>query len=317
MSEAIKVTVLMPSLNVGEYIRECMESVVRQSLKEIEILCIDAGSTDGTLEILREYADNDPRITLLHSEVKSYGHQINMGLERAKGEYIGIVETDDYIDPEMYRKLYEAAEKTGKPDVVKSPYYDLKPEEEGGGIEVIRVCHARSGDVFPFSAHTELVVGHPSIWSAIYKKAFLDRRKIRMKEEPGGAWVDNPFLFRTMCEAERICWVDEPFYSYRRTNPNASSHLKNCSIPFKRINDILDYLEENFKGDMLLEKHLGYRMLDYVEGIWDNPHLTEEDKKLILKTLRRFHPATVIRVFAGSRFRKAEKSLKTFLAKFF
>lgn len=96
----------MPSYNVGIYIGECIESVVSQTLKDIEIICVDAGSTDGTLEILEEYAAKDERIRLLHSDMKSYGHQMNMGLASACGEYIGIVETDDFIAPDMYEELY-------------------------------------------------------------------------------------------------------------------------------------------------------------------------------------------------------------------
>ena len=92
-----KVSVIMPSLNVVSYIRECIESVVNQTLKDIEIICVDAGSTDGTLEVLEEYTAKDNRIKLLHSDKKSYGYQMNMGIDAATGEYIGIVETDDYI----------------------------------------------------------------------------------------------------------------------------------------------------------------------------------------------------------------------------
>ena len=104
-----KVSVIMPSLNVVLYIRECIESVIHQTLKDIEIICIDAGSTDGTLEILEEYAQSDKRIRLLHSKKKSYGYQMNLGLKEAKGDYIGIVETDDYILPGMYEELYAYA----------------------------------------------------------------------------------------------------------------------------------------------------------------------------------------------------------------
>ena len=75
-----KVSVIMPSLNVAAYIRECLDSVISQSLQELEIICIDAGSTDGTKEILTDYAKRDSRIVLLHSERKSYGRQVNMGL---------------------------------------------------------------------------------------------------------------------------------------------------------------------------------------------------------------------------------------------
>ena len=81
----IKVSVLMPSLNVVRYIRECMESVISQTMEEMEILCIDAGSTDGTLEILEEYVRKDRRVRLIKADKKSYGYQMNLGLKEALG----------------------------------------------------------------------------------------------------------------------------------------------------------------------------------------------------------------------------------------
>ena len=104
-----KVSVIVPSLNVVPYIRECMDSVVNQSMRELEILCVDAGSTDGTREVLDEYARKDTRITVLDSDIKSYGRQINIGLNCASGDYVAILETDDWIDQDMYKCLYEYA----------------------------------------------------------------------------------------------------------------------------------------------------------------------------------------------------------------
>ena len=89
-----KVSVILPSLNVADYMEECLESVINQSLRELEIICVDAGSTDGTKEILDDYAGKDSRITVLQSDIKSYGKQVNIGLDYASGEYIGILETD-------------------------------------------------------------------------------------------------------------------------------------------------------------------------------------------------------------------------------
>ena len=101
-----KVSVILPSLNVADYIEECMDSVVHQSLQELEIICVDAGSTDGTKEILDRYAREDPRITIFHSSKKSYGCHINRGVDYASGEYVAVLETDDWIEPEMYQYLY-------------------------------------------------------------------------------------------------------------------------------------------------------------------------------------------------------------------
>lgn len=105
------ISVIMPSYNVKKYIRTCMESVLSQTLQDMEILIIDAGSEDGTLEVLQEYADRDDRICLVHSEKKSYGYQVNIGIQMARGKYIGIVETDDFIEPDMYGTLYEWADR--------------------------------------------------------------------------------------------------------------------------------------------------------------------------------------------------------------
>ena len=106
-----KVSVILPSYNVGKYIRECLNSVVNQSLQEIEIICIDAGSTDGTRDIILEFADRDERIRLIDSEKKSFGYQENLGIALAKGEYIGFVETDDYVRTDMCEVLYNAADR--------------------------------------------------------------------------------------------------------------------------------------------------------------------------------------------------------------
>jgi len=98
------VSIIMPSLNVVSYIEECLQSAINQTLKDIEIICIDAGSTDGTREVITKYLLTDKRIRLIDSTVKSYGYQVNLGIHEARGEYIGILETDDYVDCEMYMK---------------------------------------------------------------------------------------------------------------------------------------------------------------------------------------------------------------------
>ena len=119
-----KVSVLMPSLNVEKFIRQSVQSVVDQTLSDIEIICIDAGSTDGTLEVLEEFEASHDNVVLLRSPVKSYGAQMNMGLAAARGEYIGIVETDDYVDAHAFENLYNAAKAHGC-DIVKANRYSL------------------------------------------------------------------------------------------------------------------------------------------------------------------------------------------------
>lgn len=104
-----KISVIMPSLNVSKYIKQCLQSVLNQTLEDIEIICVDGGSTDGTLDIIQQYVKKDNRVKLIHSDIKSYGYQMNLGIKEASGDYIGIVETDDYIQSDMYRGMSESS----------------------------------------------------------------------------------------------------------------------------------------------------------------------------------------------------------------
>lgn len=109
----VKVSVIMPMYNQEKYIVECLSSVVRQTLKEIEIIVVNDGSTDGSMALVRGFAEKDPRIVVIDKPNSGYGHSMNVGIRRATGEYIGIVETDDYVEEDMFKDLYEAANRTG------------------------------------------------------------------------------------------------------------------------------------------------------------------------------------------------------------
>lgn len=99
-----KISVIMPSLNVSKYIKQCLQSVLNQTLEDIEIICVDGGSTDETLDIIQQYVKKDNRVKLIHSDIKSYGYQINLGIKEACGDYIGII-GKDYIRQIQKEKL--------------------------------------------------------------------------------------------------------------------------------------------------------------------------------------------------------------------
>lgn len=267
-----KVSVILPSLNVKKYIKQCIESVINQTLKDIEILCVDAGSEDGTLEILKEYSEKDERIHVFLSNKKSYGAQVNQGIANARGEYISIVETDDYIKEDMLESLYNLSE-FGYIDIVKSTFYHVYEEE---GEQKIVVDTAKKnlkyyGTIFLAKDHPLFLEGHPSIWAAIYKKSFLINNNIKFKEEAGGGWVDNPFFYETALKAERIVYKDIPYYYYRESNENSSSNnLKDLSIPLKRINEMFDILDDLNCNSKEIKNTLYKRLCRYVEIIIEN-----------------------------------------------
>lgn len=221
------VSILMPSLNTAKYIGEALESALNQTLKDIEIICIDAGSTDGTVDIINAYAQKDLRIKLVKSDIKSYGHQLNLGLSVAKGEFVAILETDDYLALNMCEEQVKLARDKNL-DFVKANYnifYGLPDERIFKYINVDskfkyydRVINPKEEmDVF----NTNLV-----IWTGIYRKEFLDKNDIRFNESSGASYQDNGFYFKTYSLAERIWFTQNDYYRLRRDNPNSSVKSK-------------------------------------------------------------------------------------------
>ena len=244
-NENPKVSIIMPTLNVKPYIKQCIESVVNQTLKDIEIIIVDAGSTDGTLEILKEYESKDSRITLLHSDKKSYGHQMNMAIDIITGEYMGIVETDDYVAYEMFEELYKLSN-NGEYDLVKSSFIYVN-EDTNEIYKDKNMYKQQIPDDKPFNLkdNAYLLTGHPSIWAGIYKTDFIKSNNIKFMEAPGGGWVDNPFFHETACLAKTIRYTDDAYYYYRESNPNSSSNkLADFTLPIQRMLDNLDVIDK-------------------------------------------------------------------------
>ena len=239
----IKVSIIMPSLNVSAYIEECIRSAIRQTLKDIEILCIDAGSADGTLEILNEYEKLDDRIKIINFGTKSYGAQVNHGISISQGEYVAILETDDFIEPDMYEVLYYAAEKFHV-DYVKGDYKKFFALDNGEYLySVIKQFEDEDISLYgkTLNPHTfdYLYKTDFNIWKGIYRRDFLIRNQIYLNESVGAAYQDIGFMEKVMAAARRAIYLDKPFYYYRMDRDNASSYsvhgLRNTYFEFKEL----------------------------------------------------------------------------------
>ena len=262
-----KVSIIIPTYNVEMYLVECMESVIHQTLKDIEIICINDGSTDGSLEILKSYAQKDDRIVLEDKENGGYGIAMNIGLEKATGEYIGIVEPDDFVKLDMYESLYQIA-KDNDLDFVKADFYRFKRTDEDDMNMVYNRLSKNPEDynkVFNPSEDTEAIRYIMNTWSGIYKKEFIEKHHIRHNETPGASFQDNGFWFQTFIFATRAMIVDKPYYMNRRDNPNSSVHNREkvycMNIEYDHIRDILmehPELWERFKGMYWYKKYNNY-----------------------------------------------------------
>ena len=219
-----KVSIIMPSLNVAEYIEESIESARRQTLEDIEIICVDAGSSDGTWRIIHKAAKSDSRIVAIQSPIKSYGYQVNVGIGKSTGQYIAILETDDFIVPKMYELLLEAADRDNL-DYVKCDYSTYVTESEGRKFIERKVS---DNSVFydkPFlpSDYPQTVIDDWYLWNGIYNADFIKENNIRFSETPGAAFQDVGFLHKVAVNAHRGKYIKESLYRYCVDREGASS----------------------------------------------------------------------------------------------
>lgn len=219
-----KVSILIPTYNVSQYLRLCMDSAVNQTLEDIEIIAINDGSTDNSLEIIQEYAAKDPRVVVITGPNGGYGKAMNKGLDRATGEYIGIIEPDDFVDVRMFEELYHIAVQKNL-DLVKGDFNRFTHDEMGHmKLEYNEIAKDRRNyDVIKNPQEDQSVFTYVmNTWSGIYNRQYIETHHIRHSETPGASFQDNGFWFQTMMHATRVSFVHEPYYYNRRDNPNSS-----------------------------------------------------------------------------------------------
>lgn len=280
----VDVTVVVPCYNTETFLDQALRSIEANDRCSLEIIVLNDGSTDGSLAIMREHAAADPRVHVVDKKNQGYGATVNRGFSEASGDYLAIVEPDDYVEPHMYDELVEFAHTfESLPDIIKSSYWRIwmptTPQEKRLHCSYYkRIDPPRQ----PFTLRDcpRLVQHHPSIWSAIYRRGFIEDRQIRFKELPGAGWVDNPFLFETMCQAERIAYTDTPYYNYREDLPGSSSAMRVASLSFDRWNDMADVCDRLGVDDFGIRRALttiGFRYVGAAigAGALDDPALVE------------------------------------------
>lgn len=265
-----KVSIIVPAYNVEMYLDQCMESLQRQTLKDIEIICVNDGSTDNSLEILKKYGKDDKRIVIIDKENGGYGKAMNVGLDRATGEYIGILEPDDFVPLQMYEDLYNVASENNL-DFVKADFFRFTTNDENGDMQLIYNHLDKTGEhynkIYNPSESPELTKFIMNTWSGIYKRAFIEEKHIRHNETSGASFQDNGFFWQTFIYGKRAMFIDKPYYMNRRDNPNSSVNSKEkvycMNIEYDYIRDIFMQPEnaelwDRFKGYYNLKRYHNY-----------------------------------------------------------
>lgn len=215
MTKAVpKVSILVPIYNVSRYIRECMDSLVSQTLEDIEIICINDGSTDDSLELLNEYAENDSRVIVITKPNGGLPSARNAALNAARGEYVGFVDSDDYVSQSMFDVMYKTA-LDKKSEIVVCGAVPF-PDEPAPGEWIKNVLSPR--DIHYPRFTKELLFeergARPYVWRMLVKRSLIEKNKIRF-EESIIIGEDQGFQLRIYPMARGVTFISDKLYFYR------------------------------------------------------------------------------------------------------
>ena len=239
MEKQIRVSVVTPVYNDERHLEQCLESLCRQTLREIEFVCVDDGSTDSSSAILQSYRKRDERFVIVRQPNRGLGAAMNAGIRQARGEYIGIVESDDFADPDMFRTLYDTAVGLGA-EVIKSDcwlYYNGESVYSATFEDIDCsgwICPLDYPDAFYLQRN----------WSGLYSREFLVRNEVRENETPGASFQDVSFNFLVMACVKRFYYLKKAFLHYRADNALSSTHSRGKTFA---LCDECDYFERFLK----------------------------------------------------------------------
>ena len=236
-----KVSIIVPVYGVEKYIDKCLDSLVKQSLKEIEVIVVNDGTKDNSQKIIDKYVKKYPdKIKSYIKENGGQGSARNYGLKKATGEYIGYVDSDDFVEKDMYKKLYNKA-KENNYDIVVCGNYNVSEDYQNKNI-----------DTFINNYNTDLeniFFGKMAVWNKIYKRDILIKNKLEFKEK---VWYEDlAFTLKAIMNSNTFAFIDEPLYDYlirEGSTMNNSNVQRNLEI-LDAFNDILSYIQHNKKEE--------------------------------------------------------------------
>lgn len=226
-----KISIIMPVYNVAEYVGECLQSILSQSLYDIEVICVNDGSTDNSLEILNNYANADKRILVINKKNEGSGIARNTGLKLASGDFVYFVDSDDWLDNDnVLEEIYNKASAENLDILVfggLSCYTDKngKVYKSKGGYSLKTLPSKYFKKVFDAKSIKHDIFKFPSTaWTKLYKREFLLTNHIQFQHI--GVGQDQLPFFHSMITARRIGVLDKCLYCYRKNRPNSAMTVK-------------------------------------------------------------------------------------------
>ncbi len=271
-----KISVIIPVYNVEKYLRECLDSVINQTFRDIEIICINDGSTDNSLNILEEYKRIDKRIKIIHQKNKGMSVARNNGMKIAKGKYICFVDSDDWVDKKMCELFYLISKKNNLDILVggSNLIYErrvLRKIVKTDSRYSLSNLKTFDNEIFYWKNINNLFQINLCVWGKLYKKDFL--KKINISFPEGMFHEDYLFYLKTILLANKIGLLRNNLYNYRKLRKGAITY----KIKDKNLMDIIKIME--MCKEFLVEK-----------GFWDE--LKKEFIEFKFDTFDNFYKST-------------------------
>lgn len=277
-------SILVPIYNTERYLEQALDSLQSQTFQDFEIICINDGSTDGSRNIIQKYLDLDRRFRIIDKPNSGYGASMNRGIKEAHGEYIGILEPDDFLEPTALNSLISKAKETDA-DVVKANYwfYWSEPEERNQTISVIKPEMANR--ILDPQEEPDIYLALPSVWSAIYRRDYLLENQIEFLETPGASFQDLSFTFKIWAYTHIVYLLEEPILHYRQDNEASSvNNPEKAFCVCTELEEIERTLESLPDDQQKKLKPFVYRM-KYDNYMWNYQRLAPELRKQFLKRM--------------------------------
>ena len=247
----IKVAVVSSMYNVENYLETCLQSLISQTLKEIEIILVNDGSTDKSFSIAQTYAQKDKRIVLIDKRNTGYGDSMNVGMERAikdGAEYVAFIDPDDYIATNAYENLYKIAKENGV-DVLRANITSVFSNDEGQTQyfenNALRQFPEYYNRVFTLK-NNKKIFSMNSNCGGLFLCSFLKKNKIKHNTSPGASYQDIGFWFQSYALAERFYFSPNRYYFYRRERPGSSeAGKKDIDTIFKEYAFIENFIKKH------------------------------------------------------------------------
>ena len=236
MNTSPTISIIMPIYNSALYLRSCLESIIKQTVTDFELICINDGSTDNSLIILKEYANKDTRLKIITKENSGAADCRNLGLSEAIGQYCIFLDSDDLFSMYLLEKLYLQI-KIADADICFCNYSGLSGEKT---YEILKNSVTQN----PFNPNEELnqifQITHPVCWNKLYKTEFLKKNNLKFLNQASSN--DISFVYSSLIMASSIAFVPESLITYRKNNINSITQNADNKIP-----NVFNAYDELFK----------------------------------------------------------------------